>query len=68
MSPVAIFLNVPVDLKVVKCPLLIFKKWQCLLSPFMKFPCRFENSEMSPLDFKKCHCPLFSEIVLSILK
>ena len=35
-----------------------FKKWQCPLSLFLKFPCRFLNSPMSPVDFKKWQCPL----------
>ena len=33
-----------------------FKKWQCPLSLFLKCPCRFLNSPMSSVHFKKRPC------------
>ena len=47
-----------------------FKKWQCPLSLFFKFPCRFLNSPLFPVDFKKGQCPLslFFYLFLSTLK
>ena len=33
-----------------------FKKWQCPLSLFLKCSCRFEDSPMPPVDFKKREC------------
>ena len=35
-----------------------FKKWQCPLSLFLKFSCLFENSQMSPVEFRKSHVAL----------